>query len=259
MREYNTSIERLTGTPQELVEKAGRVCYKSEDRIKDGSAEDFVKRMIKSGHHAMLEFFTKYYTIPRSIYWEDELRLDYWALDNGQVRITKDEFNIYLTTNLRRVIEMKDEQIKRILLNKDYQYRTEKHIDRIFYKVVTNLQVSPEVLRHRNFSFAQESTRLCNYSKGKFDKEIGILGCPDEKMYEFCKASQDLYMESLNTYKPEKASYILPRGLKTEMIIAGFPDVWDHFLKLRYEEKTGKVHPLMKELSTLIYEDLNEL
>ena len=42
------------------IELAGRTCYKSEDKITPVSAEEFVNRMIKSGHHAMLEFGTVY-------------------------------------------------------------------------------------------------------------------------------------------------------------------------------------------------------
>ena len=37
------------------IEQAGRVCYKSEDKITDGSAEKFVAGIIKRGHEAVLE------------------------------------------------------------------------------------------------------------------------------------------------------------------------------------------------------------
>ena len=46
------------------IELAGRTCYKSEDKITDTSAKEFVDRMIKSGHNAMLEFGTIYLKIP---------------------------------------------------------------------------------------------------------------------------------------------------------------------------------------------------
>ena len=44
----------------EQIELAGRTCYKSEDKITNDSAKDFVDRMIKSGHGAMLEHGTVY-------------------------------------------------------------------------------------------------------------------------------------------------------------------------------------------------------
>jgi thymidylate synthase (FAD) len=38
------------------LEEAGRTCYKSEDKITSTSAAGFVSRIIKAGHHAMIEF-----------------------------------------------------------------------------------------------------------------------------------------------------------------------------------------------------------
>ena len=46
------------------IERAGRVCYRSEDKITEDSAKPFVDRMIKSGHGAMLEHGTVYLRIP---------------------------------------------------------------------------------------------------------------------------------------------------------------------------------------------------
>lgn len=40
------------------IERVARVCYKSEDKITDGSAEKMVKALIKRGHEAMLEHFS---------------------------------------------------------------------------------------------------------------------------------------------------------------------------------------------------------
>lgn len=37
------------------IEAAGRTCYKSEDKITDGSAEKFVRGIIKRGHEAVIE------------------------------------------------------------------------------------------------------------------------------------------------------------------------------------------------------------
>ena len=37
------------------IELAGRVCYKSEDRITPDSAKDFIRRLINSGHHSIIE------------------------------------------------------------------------------------------------------------------------------------------------------------------------------------------------------------
>ena len=55
--------EELLNSIYRQIEIAGRTCYKSEDKITDTSAKEFVERMIKSGHGAMLEHGTVYLTI----------------------------------------------------------------------------------------------------------------------------------------------------------------------------------------------------
>lgn len=52
--ESETTYEQLL----RLIEKAGRVCYKSEDKIEEGSAEKFIKGIINRGHEAVLEHGT---------------------------------------------------------------------------------------------------------------------------------------------------------------------------------------------------------
>ena len=37
------------------LERCGRVCYKSEDKITEGSAEKFIGMILKSGHESVLE------------------------------------------------------------------------------------------------------------------------------------------------------------------------------------------------------------
>ena len=57
MKIANQSVQLLSMTPdaEKLIELAGRTCYKSEDKITDASAGEFVRRMVKSGHHSTLE------------------------------------------------------------------------------------------------------------------------------------------------------------------------------------------------------------
>ncbi|MCD8337789.1 MAG: FAD-dependent thymidylate synthase [Lachnospiraceae bacterium] len=47
MAEYQTILEK--------IERIGRVCYKSEDRIGEGTAERFIAGIIKSGHESVIE------------------------------------------------------------------------------------------------------------------------------------------------------------------------------------------------------------
>lgn len=160
------------------IERVGRVCYKSEDKITEDSAKPFVDRMIASGHGAMLEHGTVYLRIPHEYddstltFYEDS-KGDYWSNKYSKaVKVWKDEDTayIYVTTNLRVLVEngwMDD--LKYIC------EPTEYHEKRITVHFVCDRGVSHEFVRHRVMSFAQESTRYCNYSKDKFGNELTFI------------------------------------------------------------------------------------
>lgn len=190
-----TIIEQGSGIEgvYKQIEMAGRTCYKSEDKITETSAKEFVDRMIKSGHGAMLEHGTIYLTIPDCE--PDEFgRMDYGHVGVGNYNAnkyskvtyrnysqepneTQKEYcskiprtTTYVTTNLRVLVEngwMDDLKYLSI--------PTEYHARRITVKFVCDRGVTHEFVRHRVFSFAQESTRYCNYSKDKFGSEITCI------------------------------------------------------------------------------------
>ena len=56
--------DELINSVYRQIEIAGRTCYKSEDKITETSAKEFVDRMVKSGHGAMLEHGTVYLKVP---------------------------------------------------------------------------------------------------------------------------------------------------------------------------------------------------
>lgn len=114
-----------------------------------------------------------------------------------------------------------------------------------------------EFVRHRVFSFAQESTRYCNYTKDKFGNEITFI----EPCWEMQEDEKELYIVCLenmeNAYNalissgwtPQQARAILPNSLKTELVMTGFVEDWDHFCDLRARGTTGAPHPQAKELA----------
>ncbi len=53
--ELKVELLAITPDPQKVIEEAGRTCYLSFKRIKDGSEKSFVKRLIKMGHDSPLE------------------------------------------------------------------------------------------------------------------------------------------------------------------------------------------------------------
>lgn len=136
------------------------------------------------------------------------------------------------------------------------------------------------MVRHRVFSFAQESTRYCNYSKDKFGKELTFI-IPSwaknrdeisythhfdveerEKLQEDFGASyggfihqlsliEDEYLYQLEQGRtPQEARQVLPNALKTEVCMTGFASDWRFFFDLRYYGETGKPHPDMELLAS---------
>lgn len=125
-------------------------------------------------------------------------------------------------------------------------------------RFVCDRGVSHELVRHRLASYAQESTRFCNYSSGKFGNEIAVIKPHDLKagtvpyaVWEHaCKEAEKAYMQLINSgIKPETARSVLPTSLKTEVVMTANLREWRHFLKLRSVGVTGKPHPDMKLLA----------
>lgn len=209
MRIIKPSYEILTeiseGGIKELqhIEKIGRVCYKSEDKItEDGeSAKKFVKMLIDRGHEAMIE--------------HSSLSVKF-TVDRG---------------------------------------------------------VSHELVRHRIASFAQESTRYCNYSKDKFDNSVTFIKPvffdDDSDEYEiWCNSmedAEDYYFMLLDEgCSAQEARSVLPNSTKTEITITANYREWRNFFKLRtakaaHPQMVQVTRPLLKELKTrlpIIFDDI---
>lgn len=254
------------------IERVGRVCYKSEDKITEDSAKPFVDRMIRSGHGAMLEHGTVYL----QFFWAGAVcqqcnqtapnkLLDRYA--GNKYSIVKYHGNdVYVTTNLRVLVENN--------WLDDLKYicePTEYHERRVTVHFVCDRGVSHEFVRHRVMSFAQESTRYCNYSKDKFNNQVTFIipnWCNSliegsEQKYspfeingdevEFMDAlqnAQNSYLSLLKLgWKPQEARAVLPNSLKTELVVTGFTSDWNHFFDLRARGTTGAPHPQAKELA----------
>lgn len=259
------------------IERAGRVCYKSEDKIAEGTAKAFVDRMIASGHGAMLEHGTVYLEIPD--YGVSRLKFEKYMRNPYSTSISSDVDSSYITTNLRVLVE------NGWLNDLEYQCEpTEYHEKRITVKFVCDRGVSHEFVRHRVFSFAQESTRFCNYSKGKFgyqltciipswlgleedsysledveekyDKCLIIDRCKNEEEASFVRAlcyAEREYFDLLElNWKAQQARDVLPNSLKTELVMTGTIKQWEGFFKLR---DAGSAHPQAYELAHPLHEE----
>lgn len=250
MKLIESNVELLKQEPgmtgiNKMIELAGRTCYKSEDKITEDSAEAFVQRMINSHHTAMLEHGTVYLIIK----WWQIFKFFRYLL-NKYSKIHKFK---YITTNLRVLQENSWLDDLKYLCEP-----TEFHERRITLKFITDRGVSHELVRHRVFSFAQESTRYCNYSKDKFGNEITFvkpahslapMSAEDFGGEHFISAlenAEEEYMYLIgHGWSPQQARAVLPNALKTEVCMTGFASDWKHFFDLRLFGKTGKPHPDM--------------
>lgn len=260
------------------IEKVGRVCYKSEDKITEDSAKPFVNRMIKSGHGAMLEHGTVYLFCPTEEYVDSNGDVQYYNplekyQNNNYSALVDSNEGIYVTTNLRVLIENG--------WLDDLKYicePTEYHERRATVHFVCDRGVSHEFVRHRVMSFAQESTRYCNYSKDKFGNELTFIQpcwLDDERLKLYGpyhtiirdKSPESIFIANLNNaerdyldlislgWKPQEARAILPNSLKTELVVTGFTSDWNHFFDLRARGTTGAPHPQAKELAEPLMEE----
>lgn len=247
------------------IEKAGRVCYKSEDKIAEGTAEAFTNRMVASGHGAILEHGTIYLYLP-----PESPVTGYKYRDNKfsefvEIREAEEPSPIlhrFITTNLRVLVE------NNWLYDLKYLCKpTEHHEKRVTVKFICDRGVSHEFVRHRVFSFAQESTRYCNYSKDKFEGGVSFI-IPfffDTGMGEYsnslvfdewkrmCEYSERAYMKLLEYgATPQQARTVLPNSLKTELVMTGTIAQWEGFFKLR---DAGSAHPQAFELANPLHKE----
>ena len=266
------------------IELAGRTCYKSEDKITEDSAKAFVDRMIGSKHGAMLEHGTVYLKgragydengileVPKNLFPSFFERNKYSVVRKIE---SEDICNWYITTNFRVIIENNLTECLEYICEP-----TEIHEKRITARFTCDRGVSHEMVRHRVMSFAQESTRYCNYSKDKFGNELTFIkptwydqerleaeiassiGVDKEEIAEqdfnqFLNYCQRQYFKLLNKgCKPQEARQVLPNALKTEIVVTGFESDWNHFFELR---TAGAAHPDIRKLALELQEKLNSV
>lgn len=244
------------------IERAGRICYKSEDNITEDSAEPFVQRMIDSKHTAMLEHGTVYLYVKH----DEQDGVDMGDSYDISLNLILNRFTVhksnydthesFFTTNLRVLVENFPNNWRDILNEYCVDY-DDRFIYRPTVHFTCNRQVSHEFVRHRVFSFAQESTRYCNYTKGKFGGELTFIDpcwkctkLQHEQLTSALRYAETYYKYLIDAgFQPQQAATVLPNALKTELVMTGTVEQWDGFFDLRARGTTGKPHPQAKELA----------
>lgn len=141
-------------------------------------------------------------------------------------------------------------------------------------KFVCDRGVSHEIVRHRVASYAQESTRYCNYGNEKFGSEITVIDLAtgfkydmnkesDRKKWEIWNnammAAESFYFQMLDAgATPQEARSVLPSSTKTEIIVTMNLREWIHFFNLRALGTTGAPHPQMEEVALLALKSFAE-
>ena len=170
------------------LELAGRVCYKSEERITPDSAAGFIGRILQSGHESVLEH------------------------------------------------------------------------EKLTVRLICDRGVTHEIVRHRIASYSQESTRYCNYSKDKFQRELTFIRPffweSDPEKFEVWKKAMESAEQAYLTLidlgaSPQEARSVLPNSLKTEIVVTMDLREWRHFFRLR---TAPAAHPQMREVAAPLLE-----
>lgn len=138
------------------------------------------------------------------------------------------------------------------------------------YRFICDRGVTHEVVRHRLFSFAQESTRYCSYKEavafiippwlteiqqGEFtDDELPSSDAPSRLWLQNMLQQEQVYHQLLQSgWHPQQARSVLPNSLKTEIVITGNLRQWRQFFKLRCDKSA---HPQMREIAYMALEDI---
>lgn len=287
--------------PEELkvaqfLERIGRTCYKSEDKITDESAIRFVNMIKKHEHYAVLEHYLFTFAVDEEVYdhinnLDDETHRYMWVSSADL-----DGFKVYLLTTSAAVInricnENKDVVVVKALgsalksiapclavYNGEVDPETVPQAlsregipmlpldiriqhDFISTKIICDRGVSHEIVRHRPASYAQESTRYCNYSNGKYDgitvikpfylKE-GTPAC--NAWYTAMKISEASYNAMINAgCTPQEARAVLPNSLKTEINVTARIPEWRNIFELRTSKAA---HPQIREVMYPLFKEL---
>ena len=201
---------------------------------------------------------------------------------------------IYVTTNIRVIIEnYAIDTLEFIDTTPNCPY----YMPRTTICFITDIGTSRELNRHRVNSISEESTRYCRYNANKFGNNITVAKlpwiniedsvcqgyvtglysdneiCNDNKIVPHftenwtainwflygLQIANLVYCKCIELgWTAQQAREILPLNTKTQVVHTAFVDDWEHWIALRSNEISGKVHPCMKELADKLIKLINK-
>lgn len=279
------SVERIDETDNlKRIELAGRVCYKSEKRITEGSARAFCDQILKRGHTSVLEHSNVIVKVPDPVFlWISR------AIDTYEMVTDKHAYLIYdilddyaiVSGNVRAWYEVLHngshtlgfagdplldndccEDLAPYMISEDELTDKQRQIhSRITLRITCDRGVSHELVRHRVMSFSQESTRYVNYGKRGYTFIEpwwweNLRGELKDLMLWGMQYSIDIYGDMIREgATPQLARAVLPNQIKTELVVTATPRQWEEFLKLRMDKAA---HPDMWRIAHLVRDALGD-
>lgn len=267
---------------KQFIERCGRVCYKSEDKITDTSYEKFVDMLIKKDHARPLEFGTVHLLIPESDFKEAYTSLVEVGLDNCDwLQYCYYQGSYYVTTNYRYYLDI----IKSVPSIQKYFSETysKYYPKRYTVHMILSRGVMDEFRTHVTLSHLAESTRYCAYNKDKFNNEVTFIipnwvdsikegtytkdhefppmwgydnWMDSEWFYAMCRA-EETYLTMVREYLvPQQAREVLPLSVKSELISCGFGSAWCNFF---YRRCAKDAHPMAREIAIPLQDKFKEM
>jgi thymidylate synthase (FAD) len=234
------------------LERGIRICYRSEDKIIEGSGEKIVTNCFERGHYSVLEMSNLVLrSKKKSKFPLHDAELDRASIANPFLKVTVKGDYVYIGGNWRAWIEefgfsIKDmPYIQEFVLFDNFEIvRDQDDIPPELFRVgvcfITDRAVSHEMVRHRPCSFLQESQRYVRYMDDIafikpwwYNEERGAV-----LRYEFDKAvsqAEDLYKYMVRHLgaKAEEARIVLPNATATKILVMADIEEWKHIFKLR--------------------------
>ena len=252
---------------KKFIERCGRVCYKSEDRITDDSYEKFVNMLVKRDHTRPLEFGTVHLKmiLPDFQGFIHSL-LTIGILNNIWIKYAYKGDIVYITTNYRYYLDIVKylPNVKEYFTEEDNEYYPKRYT----VHMVLSRGIMDEFRTHVGLSHLAESTRYCNYSKNKFNNELTFIQpdwLSDEHIVDYkektehhpyfamLKREEQDYLTLINNgWTPQQAREVLPLGVKSELISCGFEDAWENFF---YRRCANDAHPMAREIAIPLKEE----
>lgn len=318
---------------QKKIEQIARICYKSEDKICEGSDVKMIRSLCERKHFAMLEHASICVRVPAKLYevieqvkvWSESAIMPFinesersartpqvsyihmtrndsepTGLVSGNMRAwlgliaTWFVYNKAFSSNVNKeLFELLMNEAPAVFTNgfrfpissdtmstditgckviKDFNELSDS--ERLVHEYMsvlftTDRGVTHELVRHRPCSFAQESTRYCNYSKDKHDNQVTFIeplfyGDGREDEYNAWRSA----MEDAECYylgliergsKPQEARSVLPHSTKVDIVMTANLMEWNHIFSLRACNSTGPAHPQMREIMCPCLRDAREM